>query len=384
MALAIHLPPGLDADVVAEAVAWLWRRHAGLRTAFRAQGGEPVPWTLHHDALVVDRRTISRPALPSCLEADEREPFDLSTGPLLRARLYTVEDRLVLSLAMHHIVGDGWSLHVLLDELATVYDALWAGRPVSLPPLTVDFHDWAAWQWQWLDSPPAAQQRAYWQQRLSGGTGRLALPTDRPHPLARSGRGGRVLASLDLSVTQALERLGRHEGCTPYMTLLAGLVALLARYTGQTDLWVGSPVANRRQREVEGVLGPFVNTLVLRNEVDLQASFRRLLSSVRNSALDAYAHQDVPFEQVVEDVQPERWLGLDHKPTPLENCQFGGGAHFCLGYHMALLEGTMFLVQAARTLAAAGRRPQLVGDLPRANYVPLIQPPRKAQLDLVS
>ncbi|HJX28022.1 MAG TPA: amino acid adenylation domain-containing protein, partial [Thermoanaerobaculia bacterium] len=236
-------------------------------------------------------------------------PFDLARGPLIRAGLLRLGPREhVVVVTMHHIVSDGWSIGVLLRELSILYDTFAAGRPSPLPELPVQYADFAVWQREWLTGEVLEAQLGYWREQLSGAPAVLELPADRPRPAVRSVKGGQRSAALPLELSEALGWLARQWGATPFMVLLAAFQALLGRLTGQEDLTTGSPVANRNRGETEGLIGFFVNTLVLRGDLSGAPGFGELLARVRETALGAYAHQDLPFEKLVAEIQPERDL----------------------------------------------------------------------------
>ncbi|HEX9669920.1 MAG TPA: amino acid adenylation domain-containing protein, partial [Thermoanaerobaculia bacterium] len=239
--------------------------------------------------------------------------FDLARGPLVRAALVRLgrEDH-VLLLALHHIVTDGWSMGVLLREVAVLYRAFAARQPSPLPPLGVQYADFAAWQREWLTGETLATQLAYWREALAGAPAVLELPADRPRPAVQTFRGGTLPFRLPPELTAALHALARRQGVTLFMTLLAGVQALLHRLTGREDLLLGSPIANRNRAEIEGLIGFFVNTLVLRGRPQGEMPFEELLARAGETTLEAYAHQDLPFEKVVEHLQPRR--ELSHAP----------------------------------------------------------------------
>src|SRR2546421_6855231 len=213
---------------------------------------------------------------------------------------------------MHHIISDDWSMQVLFGELSSLYAAYAAGQPSPLPELPLQYADFTLWQRQWLQGEVLEDQLTYWQQQLAGAPALLELPTDRPRPAVQTFRGATHLFELSKPLSQALKRLSQGEGVTLFMTLLAAFQTLLWRYTGQSDVVVGPPIANRTRAEIEGLIGFFVNTLALCTDLSGDPSFRQLLARVRRMALGAYAHQDVPFEQVVEALQPVR--SLSHSP----------------------------------------------------------------------
>jgi len=234
-------------------------------------------------------------------------PFDLAHGPLFRVRLVILSTReAILMLTLHHIIADGWSMGVLWRELGLFYDARVTGTPADLPPLPIHYADYAVWQRQWLQGDVLAQQVAYWQEQLSEAPPSLALLTDYARPSMPSYRGGHQRFTLSASLTHQLKTFSQQERGTLFMTGLAAFQLLLARYTGEKDIVVGTPIANRTRQEIEGLIGFFVNTLVLRTRLTKTLSFRQLLHQVRTTCLEAYRHQDLPFEKLVEVLQPER------------------------------------------------------------------------------
>ncbi|MCZ4093237.1 condensation domain-containing protein [Sinorhizobium psoraleae] len=251
--------------------------------------------------------------LSALCEEEAKTPFDLARGPLIRGRLIRLtDDDHVFLLTQHHIVADGWSMGVLVRELSSLYRAFAAGRADPLPPLAIQYPDYAAWQRQWLSGERLQAQAQYWRDSLSGAPARLALPTDRPRPERQSFAGASVPVVIDPDLTRGLKRLSRQHGTTLFMTVLAAWAAVLSRLSGQDDLVIGVPSANRGRREVEELIGFFVNTLALRIDLSGAPSVSELLARTRRTALAAQEHQDLPFEQVVEIVQPPR--ALDHTP----------------------------------------------------------------------
>lgn len=316
--VALRLTGRLDAGALEESLNEIVRRHDALRTSFPVREGRPVQVispARQVPLLKTDVRDVP-------LEAREREasrlaaleaarPFDLARGPLFRARLLRLaEDQYVLIVTMHHIVSDGWSVDVFLRELAALYDAFRLGNPSPLPELPIQYADYAQWQQNWLQGEVLESQFAYWRRQLAGIPTALELPIDGPVGAVPSFRGASIRAVLPTDLLHGLNSLARREGVTLFMTLLAAFQALLSRYTGQEDIPVGSPIAGRTRVETEGLIGFFVNTLVLRGDLAGDPSFRRLLMRVRETALEAYAHQDLPFEKLVEELQPARRLGL--------------------------------------------------------------------------
>jgi amino acid adenylation domain-containing protein/non-ribosomal peptide synthase protein (TIGR01720 family) len=322
---AVRLTGQLDLAALEHSLHALVERHESLRTTFAAVDGQPVQLIAPVAELplpLVDLRQLpqgEREAEAQRLAAEEaRQPFNLGSGPLTRARLLRLApDDHIMLLTMHHIVSDGWSIGVLVREIA----ALYAGQP--LPPLPIQYADYAAWQRTWLagdgtGETPQQRQLAYWRERFSGELPVLELPTDRPRPAVSSGRGEHYHFDLPGDLTGELRNLGQREGVTLFMTLLAAFQLLLMRYSGTDDIVVGTPIANRTRPELEGLIGFFVNTLALRTDLSGEPGFRELLRRVRETALGAFAHQDVPFEMVVEAVQPERNLSR----TPLFQVMF--------------------------------------------------------------
>ena len=235
--------------------------------------------------------------------------FDLRRGPLVRARLLGLtEEEHMLLFTMHHIVSDGWSVGVMVKEVMALYEAFTSGEPSPLPDLPVQYADYAVWQRQLLMGEALDRQLSYWKERLTGAPPVLELPTDRPRPKVQNFRGATLAVELPPEITEELKALSRGEGVTLYMTLLAAFQTLLHRYTGQEDITVGSPIAGRNRSELEPLIGFFVNTLVLRTDLSGDPTFLELLARTKEMALGAYANQDVPFEKLVEEVQPERNL----------------------------------------------------------------------------
>ena len=251
--------------------------------------------------------------------AEAQRPFDLSQGPLLRVRVLRASDREhVCLLTMHHIVSDGWSMEVFVRELAALYEAFSAGRPSPLEALPVQYADYAVWQRKWLAGEVIAEQLDYWQRQLGDAPAALEIPTDRPRPAVRSFRGADCPLELSAELTESLRALSHRQGATLFMTLLGAFQTLLSRYSGQEQVCVGTPIAGRNRPEIEGLIGFFVNTLVLRGDLSDDPSFAEFLGRVRETALGAYAHQDLPFEQLVGHLQPER----DLSRTPLFQVMF--------------------------------------------------------------
>ena len=315
--IAVRLDGTLDAEALRRALEEVIRRHEILRTTFVDNGGiphevigEPKVLELPLDDLSsltnADEATVL--AMASVLKEAAR-PFDLARGPLVRARLIRLnEERHIVQVTMHHIVSDGWSLGVLIREVSALYEAFRAGEPSPLPEPSIQYADFAVWQRDWLRGNVLEQQLAYWKEQLAG-IAPLELPTDRPRPAILSGRGGERTVTLPYAVIEALRPIAREEGATLYMALLTAFQALLHRYSGQEDIAVGSPVAGRSRSETENLIGFFVNTLVLRGDLGGDPGFRELLRRTRRAAIDAYAHQDLPFERLVTALHPDRESG---------------------------------------------------------------------------
>ena len=312
----LRLAGPLNEPALAAALSGVVRRHEALRTTFTAVDGEPrqviapaAPFPLP----CVDLSGLPAAARPGearrLLEAEAGRPFDLAAGPLLRTSLLRLEaEESWLLSTVHHIVSDGWSIEILLRELAALYDAGAAGRLSPLPELPVQYADYAAWQQRWMAGEALASQIGYWRHQLAGVPPSLDLPADRPRPAAPSYRGAVLGRELPAGLTAGLRALARRQGATPFMLALAAVDALLFRYTRQEDLTVGTVVAGRDRAEIEGLIGFFVNTLVLRAEVTGDLPFAALLARARETALAAYTHRDVPFETLVEELHPERDL----------------------------------------------------------------------------
>ncbi|MFJ4068427.1 non-ribosomal peptide synthase/polyketide synthase [Pseudomonas sp. NPDC089996] len=317
MVTVLRLRGALNLEALRQAFDDLAARHQTLRTRFFLDAdGQPRQCIDPARSLTIDTRHLAHadePALLAAIEAEAVRPFDLEAGPLLRVALLEVGDAdRVLVLTQHHIVSDGWSMQLMVEELISLYKAHCQGLEAQLPALPIQYADYAGWQRQWLAAGERERQLNYWTQRLAAEQGPLELPFDRPRPARRSSQGSREVLELQPSLLQAVRQLAQAQGCTPFMVLLASFQLLLHRYSGQADIRVGVPSANRNRAETERLLGFFVNTQVLRADVDGQACFLDLLKQVRQAALEAQAHQDLPFEQLVEALQPER--SLSHSP----------------------------------------------------------------------
>jgi amino acid adenylation domain-containing protein len=320
---ALHLTGSLNLTALKQTFNEIVRRHEALRTNFIMVEGQPVQViapTLNLSLSVIDLgelpQVFGTEALREQREKQARQlitqevqrSFNLSSEPLLRITLLRLDEaEHILLLNMHHIVSDGWSIGILIGEIAALYTAFTTNQPSPLAKLPIQYADFAYWQRQWLQGEVLERQLNYWQQQLNG-ICVLNLPTDRLRPAVQSYRGARQFFQLPKSLSEALEALSQQEGVTLFITLLAAFQILLYRYTQQEDITVGSPIANRNRSEVEGLIGFFVNSLVLRTNLSGNPTFRELLSRVKEVALGAYAHQDLPFEKLVEELHPERHL----------------------------------------------------------------------------
>lgn len=313
--LILRLKGALDMCALQMALNTIWVRHEALRSVFVSVDGQPEVHLLNPDHGIPLR--VVKPKEPNqlamlCTDAAQN-PFDLTTGPLIRALLIELtKESYVISMTLHHIVSDGWSLDVLLHELQVLYRAYKNGEVNPLPPLTVQYPDYAFWQRQWLTGERLHQQSAYWKLILSDAPIRLDLPIDRPRPNQQSFIGDFVPIQLDCDLTSNLRNLSKVHGTTMFMTVLAAWAAVLSRLSGQDQVVIGAPSANRGQCEIEPLIGFFVNTLALRVDLRKQPNVAELLSRVKKTVVQAQAHQDLPFEQVVEIVQPPR--RLDYTP----------------------------------------------------------------------
>ena len=315
--ISLHLRIPLKVKVLEQSLNTIIERHEVLRTTLIAVDGQPMQ-------AIIPELTIELPLVDLChLSATEQEvetlrlatkeaqrPFDLAQGPLLRATLLQLgTEEYVLLLNIHHTIFDGWSTGVLLRELVILYEAFSNNQLPSLPELPIQYADYAIWQHEWLQGNILTEQLAYWKQQLAGAATVLELPTDRPHPSVPTYRGAMQPFTLSKQLTDGLKALSQQEGVTLYMTLVGAFQVLLHRYTGQDDILLGSPVAGRTHAETEDLIGFFINTLVLRSDLSGNPPFRELLRQVREVILEAHAHQDVPFEYLVKELQPERNLG---------------------------------------------------------------------------
>ncbi|WP_387468391.1 condensation domain-containing protein, partial [Photorhabdus sp. RM323S] len=323
--MALRLRGQLDIMAWQKALDTLFARHEALRSVFVSIEGQPQVQLLAPDSgLLLSQHDLrGLPDAEGVLErlcAEEaRISFNLDRGPLIRAGLIRLtDDEYRFLLIQHHIVSDGWSVDVLIRELSALYTAFLAGQPDPLPPLAIQYPDYAAWQRQWLLAERTQMQSDYWRTILADAPVLLDLPTDRPRPLEQSFVGHAVPVNLDTALTTALKRLSEQHGVTLFMTLLSAWAVVLSRLSGQDDVVIGTPSAGRSRQEVESLIGFFVNTLALRVDLSGELTVTELLARVRQTALAAQEHQDLPFEQVVEIVQPPRQLAH----TPLFQVMF--------------------------------------------------------------
>ncbi|MBM4090487.1 MAG: amino acid adenylation domain-containing protein, partial [Planctomycetes bacterium] len=323
---AVRLSGHLDAAALKSCLNQIVRRHETLRTRFVTVDGRAVQQIV--ETVTVELPLLDLSALPqvdrdshvSRLATEEaRQPFSLASTPLIRARLLRLAtDEHVLLLTMHHIVSDGWSLGILAAELAALYDAATTGQAAPLPELAVQYADYAAWQRQEMTGTRLREQLQFWQQQLLGTPPALELPTDRKRPVVQSYAGTHIRVNVPADLTESLRQLGHRHDATLFMTLLAAFQTLLARYSGQNQVCIGTPVAGRQHPDFEKLIGVFINTLVLRADFTQSDTFERLLDQIRDRTLSAYQNQDIPFEFLVDQLRPER----DLSRTPLFQVMF--------------------------------------------------------------
>ena len=312
---ALSLSGSLQVEALKQALGAIIQRHEPLRTSFQTVDGVPVQ--------VIDPKPIweltmvnlegKEAAAEKLAYAEAQTPFDLTKSPLLRVKLLKLQpEKHILLINMHHIISDGWSIGVFVRELSHLYGAFVAGEKPTLADLPIQYADFAVWQRQWLQGKVLAAQLEYWKRQLAAAPPLLELPTDRPRPAIQTFQGKTERFQLDSKLTQQLKALSQQSGCTLFMTLLAAFGVVLSRYSGQTDIVIGSAIANRNRREIEGLIGFFVNTLALRLDLSEKPSFAAFLKQVQAVTQDAYEHQDLPFEMLVEELQLER--KLDRNP----------------------------------------------------------------------
>ena len=314
----------LDAGALEQAWNALVARHEMLRTTFGAGDGEPFqlvhpPRQLKLDVLDLRERADPQAEMQRIVLEQAVQPFDLESGPPWRLLLLRLaDDDHVFDMTLHHIACDGWSANILFRELAALYTQFTGGEAARLHALPIQYADYAVLQKEWMQGEVLQEQLSYWRSNLEGAPTALDLPTDRTRPAVPTGTGGHVVANLSAELLERLKLLSRQEGVTLYMTLLAAFGNLLARYSRQQEVLVGTPIANRNRVELEDLVGFLTNTLVLRLGVPPECSFRGLLASVRETVLEAEAHQDLPFELLVEELNPPR----DRSRAPLFQVMF--------------------------------------------------------------
>ncbi|MET0266478.1 MAG: condensation domain-containing protein, partial [Duganella sp.] len=378
--IAYHIPAQLRLSGRLDVAAFkatlnrIVARHESLRTRFVKVDGVPVQQIDAADVgLALTQTDLSdlpagqhASAVQRLSDDEAIRPFDLANDAPIRGQLLRLgAEEHVLLLTQHHIVSDGWSIGVLVRELSALYGALVQQQPDPLPPLAIQYADYAAWQRQWLQSEVPQTQAGWWQQQLAGAPALLELPTDRVRPARQSYAGGSVPLLLDTTLTAALKALAQRHGATLFMTLLAGWATLLARLAGQDDVVIGTPVANRQRPEVEGLIGFFVNTLALRVRFERDPTVAELLAQVKSATLGAHDRQDLPFEQVVEALQPAR--SMSHSPLfqvlfSLDNAPAGGALQLP-GLSIDSVQPTHNTAQFDLTLSLADSNGELSGSL---------------------
>ncbi len=314
-ALTIRLTGRLNIDILEQTINAIIQRHESLRTTFPMVEGKPIQKiapSLKIKLLVVNLKDIPQEQIDKQIIEELQKPFDLTQSPLLRCTLFDLGyENYILVNVFHHIIIDGWSKGILFKELSEFYQAFLSNSTVDLPELPIQYADFAVWQRQWLQGEILENQLNYWKKQLTGAPPLLELPTDKPRPATANFRGHSISFQIDSELTEKLKLLSQKSGVTLFMTLLAALNTLLFRYSGQDDILIGTPTANRNRQEIEPLIGFFVNTLVLRNSLEGNPNFSGLLQQARNVVLEAYANQDVPFEQVVDGLEIERSLSYN-------------------------------------------------------------------------
>ena len=367
---ALRVKGNLDIHTLQLTLSEILRRHEVLRTSFATQDGRAIQVINPEATININIVDLQQ------LEATEREivvyqevqkeaitPFNLEIPPLIRCSLLQLSTtEYVLLLTMHHIVSDDWSIGVFIEELSSLYQAFINGEPSPLPELTIQYADFATWQRQYLSGEVLETQLNYWQQQLANAPELLQLPTDRPRPTVQTYQGATHSWTIETELTEKLQNLSRQNGTTLFMTLLAAFATLLYRYSSQSDILIGSPIANRNRSEIESLIGFFVNTLVLRTGFVDNPSFQELLKQVRETTLKAYQYQDVSFEQVVEALQPQR--SLSHSPLfqvmfILQNTPMGEVE--LPGVNLSLIESQSTIAKFDLTLYMSKTESGLVG-----------------------
>ncbi|ACK73921.1 amino acid adenylation domain protein (plasmid) [Gloeothece citriformis PCC 7424] len=314
----LRLQGKLNLKALEQAFQALIQRHEPLRTQFKVKNNQPfqaIAPNLTFQLPVINLQHLSNPEqeISHLLAKSVCKPFDIANDSVLRVKLWQVaKDEYILLIAIHHIAADGWSMGILIRELAAYYQSFCLGASADLPPLPIQYADFAYWQRQWFTGEVLERQLNYWKQKLAAIPLLHQLPSDRPRPATQSFSGGTERFQLERELTEQLKKLSQRSGCTLFMTLLGAFAVLLSRYSGQDDIVIGSPIANRNRNEIEGLIGFFVNTLVLRFDLSKNPSFEEFLRQVRETTQEAYDYQDLPFEMLVEALQPER--NLDRHP----------------------------------------------------------------------
>ncbi|MFK5733605.1 amino acid adenylation domain-containing protein [Pseudomonas urmiensis] len=311
--MAVRLEGELDVAAMAKALELLVQRHETLRTRLVMEEGECYQQILDQSPVALAQVKVAAADLDTLVRDELRRPFDLFNEPLLRVKLFQVDpSHHVLTVCMHHIISDGWSSELMVQTFVSFYDALVAGQPVNPEPLAIQYADYAIWQRAWLEAGEGERQLQYWQAQLGSEQPLLDLPLDFPRPAQPSYQGAVVRADLPPALSSALRSLAQSKGQTVFMVLLGALAVVLSRYSGQDDIRIGVPNAGRNRKDLEGLIGFFINTQVLRVQVDEQATFDSLLEQVRQVVAEAQSHQELPFEQLVDALAPER--NLSHNP----------------------------------------------------------------------
>ncbi|MHC5853144.1 amino acid adenylation domain-containing protein [Nostoc sp.] len=371
MSTALQLDGKLNIEALRASFDYLLDRHAILRTYFPALVGEAQVIVQNLEDIevlaIVNLRSLDPQTQAETgqqlANTHAQEPFDLNTGPLFKAKLLQLsEQKNVLLINMHHIISDGWSMGVFKREWEQAFAAFAAGYAPNLPPLPIQYSDYAAWQRSWLQGEILETQENYWKRQLGDAPRFLDLPTDHPRPAQQSYQGGREEYRLSHELTQKLKAISQQHGVSLFMTLLTAFSILLSRYSRQEDLCIGSAIANRTYSNTESLIGFFVNTLVLRSKIKPEQSFSELLQQTRQTCLDAYAHQDIPFEYLVEQLQPER--SLSHNPLfqvmmVLQNTQEAGKNVSLPGIDIQYLEQSLPFAKFDLTLDFCERGDQL-------------------------
>ncbi|MBS9392073.1 MAG: amino acid adenylation domain-containing protein [Dolichospermum sp. LBC05a] len=322
MPIALQLNGNLNIDALHSSLADLLNRHESLRMYFPTVAGQPQIALLNLDEIKVlivqdcreeaGEKFLQSSKIQDLIDAHAQEAFDLNTGPLFKTKLLQLDQKKsVLVINMHHIISDGWSMGVFLRELWQAYTAYSQGKTPNFAPLPIQYSDYATWQRHWLQGEVLEKQINYWKHQLGDASPLLELPTDYPRSAQQSYRGQRYIYALSPELTAAVNAFSQQQGVSLYMTLLATLSILLSRYSRQNDLCIGSPIANRTHSQTEGLIGFFVNTLVMRQQIKPEQSFIEFLQQTRQICLDAYAHQDVAFDVLVEKLHPERSMSYN-------------------------------------------------------------------------